>query len=82
MPDRTYANHTRKRGSDGRGPEAVPFGGLGFDLSPVRSLVACLRLAPVRAHRVPNVLAAFTPPQAMQYGYGLMLWLNRETGGS
>ncbi len=61
-------------------PADLPFAGLGFDLTPVAaraSLLVC------RLHRrAAAVEARSLPPTRVHAGYGLMLWLSRETGGS
>lgn len=61
-------------------PAGLPFAGLGFDLAPVAaraSLLTCRRRGFAAA-----VEARPLPPTRVRAGYGLMLWLSRETGGS
>lgn len=62
-------------------PDSLPFGGLGFDLRLVQAAAEGIRLMPVSvlpgAQTIPETHAAPLP-----HGYGLLLWLNRETGGS
>lgn len=61
-------------------PEGLPFAGLGFDLAPV---VARARLLLCRRGGCAAAVEAKPVPPARQHaGYGLMLWLSRETGGS
>ncbi len=61
-------------------PAGLPFGGLGFDLAPVVAR-ACL-LACRHGRDTATVEAKPLPEARINAGYGLMLWLSRETGGS
>lgn len=61
-------------------PASLPFGGLGFDLAPVVAR-ACL-LACKHGKDTTAVEAKPLSSARSHAGYGLMLWLSRETGGS
>jgi len=64
-----------------RAERAAPFSGLGFDLRVTREAAQTMQLRSCRPE--PKQVAVWpgeVPPR--QYGYGLLLFLNQETGGS
>ena len=74
MSDLAYASQAQP---------GIPFGGLGFNLSPVWTVAKRLHLAVAGAVRIAFAKPLYAPPvSTLRYGYGLMLSLCRETGGS